>query len=118
MHRAQPKGRKHRTRLVVGGNRINYPGEVGKPTTKMLLTNIMLNSIISSPGAKFMTINIANFYFATPMERYEYIKPKLSALPAKIIKEYKLLSIATPNGSVYVEVRKRHIWITAGRKTH
>ena len=53
-----------------------------------------------------MTIDIANFYLATPMERYEYIKLKLSALPAEIIKEYNLLRIATPDGSVYVEVRK------------
>ena len=53
-----------------------------------------------------MTIDIKNFYLATPMERYEYIKLKLSALPAEIIKEYKLLSIAMPDGSVYVEIRK------------
>ena len=53
-----------------------------------------------------MTIDIANFYLGTPMERNEYIKIKLSALPVEIIKEYKLLSIATPNESVYVDVRK------------
>ena len=40
------------------------------------------------------------------MKRFEYMKLKLSALPVEIIKEYKLLSIATPDGSVYVEVRK------------
>ena len=53
-----------------------------------------------------MTIDIKNFYLATLMERYEYIKLKLSALLAEIVKEYKLFSIATPDGSVYVEVRK------------
>ena len=53
-----------------------------------------------------MTIDISNFYLATTMERYEYIKLKLSALLAEIIKEYNLLHIATPDGSVYVEVRK------------
>ena len=42
-----------------------------------------------------MTIDIANFYLATPMERYKYVKLKFSALLAEIIKEYKLLSITT-----------------------
>ena len=34
-----------------------------------------------------MTIDIANFYLATPMERYEYIKLKLSTLLVENIKE-------------------------------
>ena len=106
MHRAQPKGRKHRTRLVVGGNRINFPGDVGTPTAEMQLVKIMLNSVISTQGAKFMTIDIANLYLATPMELYKYLKLKLSALSTEIILEYKLWDIATPDGSVYVKVRK------------
>ena len=43
------------TRLVLGGNLINFDGEVGTPTAGMLLVKIMLNSVISTPGAKFMT---------------------------------------------------------------
>ena len=75
------------------------------PTAEMLLVKIMLNNVISTPGAKFMTIDIVNFYLATPMGRYKYIKLNLSALPTEIIHKYKLLSIAY-DGSVYVEVRK------------
>jgi len=67
------KAEKHRTRLVVGGNRIKYPGEVGTPTAEMLLVKILLNSVVSTRGAKFMSIDIKNFYLVTPMERYEYI---------------------------------------------
>ena len=89
----------------MGGNRINFPGDVGTPTAEMLLVKIMLNSVISTPGAKFMTIDISNFYLATPMDQYEYIKLNLSALPTEIILEYNLLSLSR-NGSVYVEVRK------------
>ena len=100
------KAEKHRTRLVMGGNRIKYPGEVGTPTAEMLLVKILLNSVISTRGAKFMSIDIKNFYLATPMERYEYLKLKLCDIPEEIINEYNLLNIATPDKSVYVEVRK------------
>ena len=66
------KAEKHRTRLimVMEGNRINYLGEVGTPTAEMLLVKILLNSVISTRGAKFMSIVIKIFYLATPMERY------------------------------------------------
>ena len=40
------------------------------------------------------------------MERYEYLKLKLCDIPEEIIREYNLLKIATPDKSVYVEVRK------------
>ena len=100
------KAKKHRTRAVLGGNRIHFPGDTGTPTAEMLLVKIMLNSVISTPGARFMSIDIKNFYLATPMKRYEYIKLKLATLPDEIIQEYKLKDIATPDGAVYVEVRK------------
>ena len=90
----------------MGGNRIKFPGDVGTPTAKMLLVKIMLNSVISTPGAKFMSIDIKNFYLATPMDRYEYLKLKLCDIPEEIINEYDLHKIATPDESVYVEVRK------------
>ena len=90
----------------MGGNRINYPGEVGTPTAEMLLIKILLNSVISTRGPKFMSIDIKNFYLATPMGRYKYLKLKLCDIPEEIIKEYNLLRIATRDKSVYVEVRK------------
>ena len=100
------KAEKHRTRLVIGGNNIKNAGNVGTPTAKMLLVKIMLNSVISTPGAKFMSIDVSNFYLNTPMLRYEYMKLKLANLPEESIQEYKLHDIATSDGSVYVEVRK------------
>ena len=71
--------------MVVGGNKVHFPGDTGTPTAEMLLVKIMLNSVVSMPGARFMSINIKNFYLATPMKRYEYIKLKLNTLPDAII---------------------------------
>ena len=84
------KTEKNRTRLVVGGNRINYPGEVGTPTADMLLAKILFNSVISTKGARFMTGDIKNFYLMTPLKRKEYVKLKLADIPLEVINEYKL----------------------------
>ena len=62
----------HRTRFVVGGNKINYPGEVATPTAEMLVAKLLFNSVVSTPGARFMTMDISNFYFMTPLTRPEY----------------------------------------------
>ena len=56
------KDEPNRTRLTLGGNRINYAEEVGTPTAEMLLVKIMLNSVVSTPGAKFMCLDISDFY--------------------------------------------------------
>ena len=65
------KAEPNQTRLTVGGNRINYPGKVGTPTADMLLMKIMLNSVVSTLNAKFMSIDISNFYLNTPLPRYQ-----------------------------------------------
>jgi hypothetical protein len=52
---------KHRTRLSMGGNLINYPGDYKTLTADLLTVNILLNSIILMPNAKFVTIKIKDF---------------------------------------------------------
>jgi hypothetical protein len=32
----------------VGGNKINYPGEVATPTAKMLVAKLLFNSVVST----------------------------------------------------------------------
>ncbi len=56
------------TRITMGGNLINYPDDCGTPTANLLTVKIMFNSVISMPNAKFMTIDIKDFYLITPMD--------------------------------------------------
>ena len=95
----------NRTRLTVGGNLINYPWDVSTATAEMLLVKIFFNSIISTRGARFMSIDISNFYLGTPMQRKEYMKIKLTDIPQEIIDEYHLMDIAI-DGWVYIEISK------------
>ena len=45
----------------MGGDKINCPFDYGTPTAQLLTIKLLLNSVISTPGAKFMTIDISNF---------------------------------------------------------
>ena len=41
--------------VVVGGDKIHYPGNVGTPIVDLLTEKLMFNSIISTKNAKFAT---------------------------------------------------------------
>eukprot|EP00804_Cyclotella_cryptica_P013054 CCRYP_002367-RE/>CCRYP_002367-RE protein AED:0.37 eAED:0.37 QI:0/0/0/1/0/0/2/0/323 len=107
----------HRIRLTVGGNRINFPGGCGTPTADMLTTKVLLNSVVSTVGARFMTIDIKDFYLNTPMARPEFMRLKLSDMPNNVIEHYALRTIATEDGYVYVRIQKG-ITITPGFWKH
>jgi hypothetical protein len=97
---------KYRTRITMGGNLINYPGDCGTPTADLLTIELLLNSIISTPHAKFMSIDIKDLYLKTPMTRYEYFRMKLELFPEDIIAEYDLRSKVNANSYVHCEVRR------------
>ena len=79
--------------MTAGGDRINYPDDVSTPTGNIITTKVLINSTISTLDAKFMTIDVENFYLNTPMKRFEYIHIKLSDIPKEIVKQYKLNEI-------------------------
>ena len=68
----QHKVETHRTRLTIGDNQIDYPGDKSKGTANLTAIKYLLNSIISDPNAKFCTTDIKN-YLGTPLEEYEYM---------------------------------------------
>ncbi len=100
------KDEQNRTRLVVGGDRVNYPGEVATPTAEMLVAKILFNSVISTPGARFMTMDVGNFYLNTPLPRPEFLRIHIDDIPEEIIQQYGLRSKVTAKGFVYVRATK------------
>ena len=95
-----------RTRLTVGGNRISYPGDVSTPTVEMMTVKMHLNSVISTKDARYCTIDLKDFYLNTPMDRPEFMRMKLSDLPAEFVQAYNLDKLADHNGNVYIKVQK------------
>ncbi len=96
----------NRTRLVAGGNRVHYPGDAGTPTADLLTVKLLINSIILTAGAKFMTMDIKDFYLNTPMDRYEYMRLKLVDMPADVIEHYHLNKIAPPMATSTVRYKR------------
>ncbi len=70
---------------------------------EMLVAKMLFNSVISTKGACFMTMDNSNFYLMTPLHHPKFIQMKLSNIPDEVIEEYKLREEATTNGSIYIK---------------
>jgi hypothetical protein len=99
------KEEKERTRLTVGGDHIEYPGEKSTRTAGLTTVKILINSVISTLGAKFLVIDIQNFYLNTPLRRFEYMVINLSSLPQETIDKYDLIKLSQ-DGKVYIDIQK------------
>ena len=85
----------YRIRLTIGGDRINYNEDCGIPIADLLTVKLLLNSIVSTPGAKFFTMDIKDFYLNINLPRYEYLRLKISDMPDNVIKAYGLYKKST-----------------------
>ena len=89
----------------MGGDKIKSPIDCGTPTADLFTVKLLLNSVVSTNGAKLFTLDIKNFYLNTPMERFEYMRLKMEVIPENMIEKYELKA-KEEYCQVYVEIRK------------
>jgi Reverse transcriptase (RNA-dependent DNA polymerase). len=100
------KDETHRTRMTVGGNLLQYDQDTGSPAADLVTAKLFFNSVISTPRARFMNMDVKDFYLNNIMPRYEYMKIHISLLPKDVINHYHLQHIQDEHGYVYMEIRK------------
>jgi hypothetical protein len=99
------KEQTRRIRWTIGGDHIQCDGNSSTKVADIVTTKLLLNSVISTPGARFMTLDLKDFYLNTDLAEYEYVKIPLSLLPQAAIDKYNLTDKII-DGHVYAEVRK------------
>jgi hypothetical protein len=99
------KKEKERVRLTVGGDIIDYSGDVDTSTADITTLKILINITLSTKDAATMMTDIKNYYIGTPLPRFEYMKMLLSRFPEEIVQKYNLNVLAI-DGWVYIEIRK------------
>jgi hypothetical protein len=80
-HYKPQKKEKERVRLIVGGNRPDYSGDVATSTADITTFKILINSALSTKDAAMMMMDIKNYYLGTPLSRFEYMKMLMSRFP-------------------------------------
>jgi hypothetical protein len=99
------KKEKERVRLTVGGDILDYSGDVATSMADITTFKILINSTLSTEDAAMMMMDIKSYYLGTPLPRLEYMKMLLSRFPKEIIQKYNLNALAVDDW-VYIEIRK------------
>ena len=72
----------------------------------MLTVKLLFNSVVSTPGAKFLGLDLKDFYLNTPMDRPEFLRMKLDNFPDDVIKLYNLMDKVDAKGFVILRIEK------------
>jgi hypothetical protein len=88
-----------RVHFTCGGDRIDYKDKVKTDGAGLEVVKLLLNSTISTLGARWMSYDIKDFYLDTPMQRYEYMRIPVKHIPTIIMEQYNLHPL------VLVEIR-------------
>jgi hypothetical protein len=69
-----------------GGDQLDYPGDASSPAAAMLDAKVHINSTISDAhkGARYLGIDIKNYYLGTPMKYYQYIRVLAKMIPQEV----------------------------------
>jgi hypothetical protein len=98
----------HRIRITAGGNLIHYEGNASVRTADIDTAKIHWNSVVSTPNAKYMCLDIKNFYLTAALEYFEYMRIPLDLFPEWTKQQYNLNELAF-EGWVHIEMR-RAVW--------
>lgn len=96
-----------RVRLVVVGDKVEYYQDAGSPTTTILETKILVNSVISDceKGARFMSLDLKDFFLCSTMPTLEYMSIHKKFIPPDIIQRYDLHH-KFHNEHIYCQINK------------
>jgi hypothetical protein len=95
----------HRVRLTVGGNLIQYMGDVSTRSADLTTSKCLWNSTISTDCARYTCLDVKHVYLGTPMDSFEYMRIPTKLIPYEIIDQHNLLPLVS-DGHVYIEVQK------------
>jgi hypothetical protein len=78
----------------VGGDILDYSGDVATSTADITAFKILINSALSTKDTSMIMMDIKNYYIGTSSSRFAYMKMQLSLFPEEIIQKYNLNALA------------------------
>ena len=87
--------------LVLGEENLTFDEPVSTPIVDLTTSKLHWNSVISTPGAKYLVFDDNVFYLNNPMSKHKYHNISISLIPRDAIDKYNLMDKRI-NGFLYV----------------
>ena len=84
---------------------MDFCGDASLVAASLATVKILLNSVVSTKGAKFTTADIKDFFNASFLPDPEYMNIKLKIIPHEIIDQYQIQDLEK-DGWVYMNFVK------------
>ena len=82
-----------------------YEGVTSTLTASLETIKLHWNSVISTKGAKYCTIDLKDFFLQANLTEHEYIRIPLDIIPQDFIEQYNLKSLVYADDFACAEVR-------------
>ena len=92
------KEKKEHTRLTVGGNLLDFTGNLSAPTASVTTAKCVFNSVVSIPGARCLLADIKFFYLNNIIPDREFMPISLKIISQDIIDTYDLKELVDDQG--------------------
>ena len=98
----------YRTRLTVGGDKLDYDGDASSPAASLIETKLLINSVISvaKNGARFFTFDIKDQFLQSMLPEPEYMRIHSRYFFQDIRQKYNIDALIAPDGYVYCKITK------------
>ena len=70
------KTEKHRLRLTLGGDKLEYLGDLSSPAASLIESKLFSNSVVSDShrGARFISLDIKYYFLQSTLQDSEYMR--------------------------------------------
>ena len=100
------KEEKERTIFTVGGNLLDFTGNLSAPRASVTTENCVFNIMESTPGARCLLEYIKHFYLNNILPEPEFMRIPLKINPQEIIDTYDLKALVDDQGWIYMQIKK------------
>ena len=99
------KTENHIVSIKVGGKKLTYGDPLSTPTVDLNTEKIHMDSVLSTPDAKYLIVDVKNFYLKNPTNKNKYCNISIELIPHEVVYKY-VLNNNQIDGYRYVGVKK------------
>ena len=92
--------------MTLGGNLLDFAGNLSAPTASVTTAKCVFNSAVSTPGGRCILANIKKNYLNNILPDPEFMRIPLKIIPHEIIDTYDLKALVDDQGWIYMRIKK------------